>query len=76
MLNSQLFKIHMWDTWLAHSVEHVILDLRVVSSSPALGVELTLKKLLNRGACVFGSVGPQTLGFCFGSDLMGHGIKS
>lgn len=31
-------------TWLAQSVEHVILDLRPMSSSPTLGQELTLKK--------------------------------
>ena len=29
--------------WLAQSVERVILDLGVVSSSPMLGIELTLK---------------------------------
>ena len=28
-----------WGTWLAHSVEHVTLELNVVSSSPTLGVE-------------------------------------
>ena len=31
-------------TSLAQLVEHVTLDLRVVSSSPTLGIELTLKK--------------------------------
>ena len=32
-------------TWLAQSVEYVTLDLRVVSSSPTLGLlEITLKK--------------------------------
>ena len=30
--------------WLAQSVEHVTLDLKVVSTSPLLGVEITLKK--------------------------------
>ena len=30
--------------WLAPSVEHAALDLKVVSSSAMLGVELTLKK--------------------------------
>ena len=29
------------DTWLAQSIEHATLDLRVVSSSPALGAKLT-----------------------------------
>ena len=28
-------------TWLAQLVEHVTLDLRVVSSSPMVGVEIT-----------------------------------
>ena len=31
-------------TWLAITVEHMILDLRVVSLSPTLGVEITKKK--------------------------------
>jgi len=31
-------------TWLAQSVKHVTLDLGVVSLSPTLGVEFTLKK--------------------------------
>ena len=30
--------------WLAQSVEHATLDLRVVSSSPTLDMEPTLKK--------------------------------
>ena len=32
------------DTWLAQSEEQVSLDLRVVSSSPTWGMEITLKK--------------------------------
>ena len=32
-----------WGTWLAQSVEHVTLDLRVVSSCPTLGVKITYK---------------------------------
>ena len=28
-----------WGTWLAQSAEHVTLDLRVMSSSPTLGME-------------------------------------
>lgn len=28
-------------TWLAHLVEHVILDLRFLNSRPLLGVEIT-----------------------------------
>ena len=31
-------------TWLAQSVEHTTLDLRVVSLSPGLAVEITQKK--------------------------------
>ena len=31
-------------SWLARSVEHVTLDLRVVSSNPTLGVEITIKR--------------------------------
>ena len=33
-----------WDAWLAQSVEHVTLDLRVLSSSLMLGIEMTFKK--------------------------------
>ena len=33
-----------WDTWLAQLVEHATLDLRVVSLSPVLGIELTKKE--------------------------------
>ena len=36
------------DAWVAQSVQHVTLDLRVVGSSPTLGVGLTLKKKINR----------------------------
>ena len=36
----------MRGTWLAQWVEHVTLDLRVVSSSPMLGVELTEKRIV------------------------------
>lgn len=32
--------------WLAQSAEHVTLGLRVVDSSPIMGVEITLKKKL------------------------------
>ena len=32
-------------TWLAWSVEHGTLDLRVMSLSPMLGEEITLKKM-------------------------------
>ena len=32
----------MWGAWLAQLVEHATLDLRVVSSSPTLGMEPTL----------------------------------
>ena len=32
------------DTWVAQSVEYVTLDLGVMSSSPTLGMEPTLKK--------------------------------
>ena len=31
----------MWGTWLAQTVEHVTLDLKVMSLSPMLGVEIT-----------------------------------
>ena len=31
------------DTWLAQSEEHVTLDLRLMSLSPTLGVEITKK---------------------------------
>ena len=34
-----LKKCQCWDTWLALSIEHVTLDLGVVSSSPTLGIE-------------------------------------
>ena len=32
-------KRHFWGAWLAQSVEHATLDLRIVSLSPMLGVE-------------------------------------
>lgn len=32
------------NAWLAQSVEHAILDLKVLSSSLRLGIDLTLKK--------------------------------
>ena len=34
---------YSWGAWLAQSVEHAILDLRVVSLGPTLGVGITLK---------------------------------
>lgn len=34
--------------WVAQLVEHAILDLKVMTSSPTLGVEPTLKKLLKK----------------------------
>ena len=37
-------KSKIWDPWLAQSVEQVTPDLRVVSSSPILGMESILKK--------------------------------
>ena len=37
-------KISRWGTWLAQPVEHGTLDLGVVTSSPPVGAELTLKK--------------------------------
>lgn len=33
-----------WGPWLAHLVEHVALDLRVMKSSPMFGIEITLKR--------------------------------
>ena len=33
-----------WGAWLAQSEEHVTLDLRIMSSSPMLGIEVILKK--------------------------------
>ena len=35
-------------TWRVQSVEHVTLDLGVVSSSPMLGVEITFKNRLKK----------------------------
>ena len=37
----------MWGCWLAQTVEHVTLDLRVVSLSPTLRVEFTLKQYID-----------------------------
>ena len=31
----------VWSTWLAQSVERATLDLRIVSSGPTLGIEIT-----------------------------------
>ena len=39
-----------WGGWLAQSVENETLDLRVVSSSPMLHLETTLKFFLNLGS--------------------------
>ena len=36
-----LLKIYSWGTWLAQLVEHVTLDLKVVSSNLTLSVEIT-----------------------------------
>ena len=42
-------KIYSWGTWLAQSEEHVALDLRVMSSCPTVGVEITyVNKFKNR----------------------------
>ena len=38
-------KISIRGIWLAQSVEHVTIDLQVVSSSPMLDTEITLKKI-------------------------------
>ena len=35
-----VIKTEVRGTWLAKSVKHLILDLRVVSASPTLGVEI------------------------------------
>ena len=35
------FKNIYWGAWLAHLVEHATLDLRVISSNPTVGVEIT-----------------------------------
>ena len=37
-----------WDAWLAQSVEHATLDLRVVSLGPTCGVEFTYNKKLKK----------------------------
>ena len=37
-----------WDAVMAQSVEHATLDLRAASSSPILGVELTLQNYLKK----------------------------
>lgn len=39
-----IFKMAPWGAWLSQSVERVTLDLWIVSSSPIVGVEITLKK--------------------------------
>jgi len=41
-----------WGAWLAQLVERKTLDLEVISSSPTLGVEITLKKELKRIVCL------------------------
>ena len=43
---STLCKVYdfCWGAWPAHLVEHVTLDLGVVSLSPMLGIEITLRK--------------------------------
>lgn len=46
LITMSLFSIvkSLKGAWLAQSVEHVTLNLRVVNSSPTLDVEITLKK--------------------------------
>ena len=39
----KVFRNDSWGTWLAQLVEHMTFDLGVVSSSPVLGIEITLK---------------------------------
>ena len=39
-------------TWLAQSVKHATLDLRVMHSSPTLGVEPTSKKIIFLKICM------------------------
>ena len=34
----------LWGAWLAQLVEHAAFDLRVMSLSPTLGMEITFKK--------------------------------
>lgn len=36
--------VHIWDTRLTQSVEHETLEIGIMSSSPLVGVEITLKK--------------------------------
>jgi len=31
----------IWGTWLSQLVEHMTLDLRIMSSGPTLGIEIT-----------------------------------
>ena len=54
---------------MAQLVEHVTLDLGVVSFSPTLGIEITLK-IKSWGTWVAQSVKCTTLGFGSGHDLM------
>ena len=37
-----------WGALLAQWVEHVTLELEIVSSSPALGIEITWKKKISK----------------------------
>ena len=39
MWKEGIISMSPWDSWLTHSREHVTLDLKVVSSSPTLGVQ-------------------------------------
>ena len=39
-------KTAIWGAWLAQSVEHAILDFRVVRLRPTMGIENALKKSL------------------------------
>ena len=43
-MTDSLRKIQQWGDWLVQSVEHVTLDLGVVSLSPTSGLELIQKK--------------------------------
>ena len=67
-------QIKVRGAWLAQSVEHGTLDLRVISSSPTLGDYLKKQKQkTTRGAWIAQLVGCWSLGFGWGHYFMGRG---
>ena len=74
----------VWGAWLAHSLEHATLDLRILTLGPTLGIELTLKKRKENKRCKVWHHVHKTWGwgrewkfnaFTMGSNLSNHQLN-